>query len=100
MDEHVYDELRATIKRTAVEVPGILGTEKCFIRKAGMYYHIDLHARVDGDLSVREGHSLSHALKDHLARTHPELSHILIHIEPCENLPDKTDATETSGNKQ
>ena len=100
MDEHVYDELRATIKRTAVEVPGILGTEKCFIRKAGMYYHIDLHARVDGNLSVRDGHTLSHALKDHLAETHPELSHILIHIEPCETPTKEIDFNSSTAGKE
>jgi divalent metal cation (Fe/Co/Zn/Cd) transporter len=64
-------------------VDGILGTEKCYIRKAGMKYHVDLHARVDGDISVRDGHSLAHRLKDHLERELPGLGHVLIHIEPC-----------------
>ncbi|MBC6994890.1 cation diffusion facilitator family transporter [Neolewinella lacunae] len=82
MDEHLYDDLLEEIREEATQVPGILGTEKCFIRKAGMKYHVDLHAIVDGSISVKEGHELSHRLKDHLRRELPSLGHVLIHIEP------------------
>lgn len=82
MDEHLYEDLVENIRTKSLEVPGILGTEKCFIRKAGMLYHTDLHAIVDGDLSVSEGHELAHKLKDALQEEIPELGQILIHIEP------------------
>ncbi len=84
MDEHRYDNLVDQVRKVSLEVPGILGTEKCFVRKAGMRYHVDLHARVNGDISVREGHDLSHRLKDHLRSQIPGLGHVLIHTEPCE----------------
>lgn len=51
-------------------------------RKAGTKYHVDLHAIVDGDISVKAGHNISHQLKDHLRTAIPNLGHILIHIEP------------------
>lgn len=82
MDEHVYDELIGEIRKVAVSVEGILGTEKCFIRKAGMKYHVDLHAIVDANISVKEGHDLAHKLKDTLREEIPELGHVLIHVEP------------------
>lgn len=82
MDENNYEELTEEIRNIAAKVPGIKGTEKCYIRKAGMKYHVDLHANVDGDLSVREGHDIAHDLKDTLKIKLPELGHILIHIEP------------------
>ena len=82
MDEHVYDDLIEDIRKKSLEVDGILGTEKCFIRKAGMQYHVELHAIVDGDISVTKGHSLSHKLKDNLKKEIPNLGQILIHIEP------------------
>jgi cation diffusion facilitator family transporter len=84
MDEHRYDDLVAQVRKEALEVPGVLGTEKCFVRKAGMRYYIDLHARVDGNISVREGHDIAHRLKDHLGSQIPGLGHVLIHIEPSE----------------
>ncbi len=82
MDEHLYDDLIEEIRKVALEVDGIVGTEKCFIRKAGMKYHVDLHAIVDGDISVKEGHLLAHNLQDALQKDIPELGHVLIHIEP------------------
>ena len=82
MDEHVYDDLQEEVKTIAVSVDGILDTEKCFIRKAGLTYHIDLHAVVDGTISVSAGHELAHQLKDTLMARIPNLGHVLIHIEP------------------
>jgi cation diffusion facilitator family transporter len=82
MDEHLYDDLIAEIRKVALEVDGIIGTEKCFIRKAGMQFHVDLHAIVDGDISVKQGHLFAHNLQDALQHRIPELGHVLIHIEP------------------
>ena len=82
MDEHMYDDLLEEIREKSIQVDGILDTEKCFIRKAGMVYHIELHAIVDGNISVKEGHHISHILKDYLIRNIPNLGHVIIHIEP------------------
>lgn len=82
MDENNHEELIEKIRAIAIEVKGVKGTEKCFIRKAGMDYHVDLHALVDGDLTVKEGHRISHLLKDKLQKEIPEIGHLLIHIEP------------------
>ena len=84
MDEHLYDDLIEEIRKESVKVEKVIDTEKCFIRKAGMIYHVDLHAIVDGKLSVKEGHDIAHQLKDHLHTHLPNLGHVLIHIEPDE----------------
>ena len=82
MDEHLNDDLIEEIRKVSYQVEGIIDTEKCFIRKAGMKYHVDLHAIVDGTISVKEGHDLAHKLKDTLRTEIPELGHVLIHVEP------------------
>ncbi len=82
MDEHLYDDLVDEIRKIAITVDGIIGTEKCFVRKAGMKYHVDLHAIVDATITVKEGHDLAHLLKDTLRHEIPELGHVLIHVEP------------------
>lgn len=82
MDEHLYDDLITEIRKVSANVDGIIDTEKCYIRKAGMKYHVDLHAVVDATISVKEGHELSHKLQDALKEDIPELGHVLIHIEP------------------
>lgn len=82
MDEQLYDDLIEEIRIKSLEVEGVLGTEKCFIRKSGMKFHVDLHAIVDGTISVKSGHDISHHLKDYLRSELSNLGHVLIHIEP------------------
>jgi cation diffusion facilitator family transporter len=82
MDEHLHDEVLEQIRLKSLEVNGIIGTEKCFIRKTGMSYHIDLHATVDGTITVKKGHDISHKLKDHLMKTIDNIDNVLVHIEP------------------
>jgi cation diffusion facilitator family transporter len=84
MDEHLNGDLITTIRKVAQQVDGIVNTEKCFIRKTGMKYHVELHAIVNSAITVKEGHELAHVLKDTLREEIPELGHVLIHIEPTE----------------
>jgi cation diffusion facilitator family transporter len=84
MDEHRYDNLIEDIRKVALTVDGVIATEKCFIRKSGMVYHVDLHATVDANITVKHGHDISHRLKDKLRNDLPQLGHVLIHIEPNE----------------
>lgn len=83
MDEHVHEDLVLQIRMIAVEVEGVKGTEKCLVRKAGTRYHVDLHASVDGTISVAKGHEIAHRLKDTLRSRLPQLADVLVHVEPC-----------------
>jgi divalent metal cation (Fe/Co/Zn/Cd) transporter len=47
-----------------------------------MKYHLELHAIVDANISVKEGHRLAHNLEDALRKERPDFGRILIHIEP------------------
>ena len=82
MDEHLYEDLVKSIRQFSLKVEGVLATEKCFVRKAGLKYHVDLHATVDAKITVKEGHDIAHRLKDILRKELPQLGHVLIHIEP------------------
>ncbi len=84
MDEQMHDELVSSIRHVALTVEGIKGTEKCFVRKAGFHYHVDLHALVDGQISVQEGHALAHVLERELRKQLLNIGHVNIHIEPEE----------------
>lgn len=82
MDEHINDNIIIEIRNIAKGVEGVLDTEKCFARKTGMKYYIDLHVKVDGEISVKNGHRISHNLKDKIIEKMPEINNVLIHIEP------------------
>lgn len=85
MDEQRHHELVNDVRKISLTVKGIKATEKCYIRKSGMKFHIDLHAMVNGNISVTEGHRLAHELKDALVEKMPNIDNVLIHIEPFEN---------------
>ena len=84
MDEHLYDDLVDEIRKVSLTCAGVVATEKCFVRKAGMKYHVELHAIVQADITVKFGHEIAHNLKDTLLNDIPQLGHVLIHIEPTE----------------
>lgn len=84
MDEQLYDDLIIEIREKSTEVQGVLDTEKCFIRKSGMKFHVDLHVIVNHKITVKSGHDIAHKLKDYLRKKIPNLEHVLIHIEPNE----------------
>ena len=84
MDEHLYDDLVADIRKVSLSCAGVVATEKCFVRKAGMKYHVELHAIVQADITVKYGHKIAHNLKDTLLNDIPQLGHVIIHIEPTE----------------
>jgi divalent metal cation (Fe/Co/Zn/Cd) transporter len=82
MDEHTHDDIVNKIREISSKTEGIIGTEKCFVRKTGMQFHIDLHITVDSKISVKEGHEISHKLKNILKEEMKEISNVLIHVEP------------------
>lgn len=82
MDENTYSELISEIRKISLTVDGVMGTEKCYVRKVGLNYLVDLHAVVDENFTVRKGHEISHHLKDTLQKQLPEIGNVLVHIEP------------------
>lgn len=86
MDTAPPHEVEEAVRREAKEVPGVVDIEKCRVRKSGLAYLVDIHVEVDGDISVRGGHAIAHAVKDQLLRR-PELNVLdaLVHIEPARN---------------
>lgn len=75
-------ELGADVRVVALQVPGVLDLDKCFVRKMGFEYYVDLHIIVDRNLPVWEGHEIAHAVKETLRTAHPTIADVLVHIEP------------------
>lgn len=82
LDEDLDPSLNERVRELAAEIDGVTNVEKCHTRKMGVLNHADLHIWVDGNLSVTEGHTISHAVKDHIQNTLPQFIEVMIHIEP------------------
>jgi cation diffusion facilitator family transporter len=83
MDTAPPQQLEQEIRVTAAAVPGVLALDKCRVRKMGLDLFVDLHVEVDETLTVREGHTIAHAVKDALRSANPAIVDVLIHIEPA-----------------
>jgi cation diffusion facilitator family transporter len=84
MDAQVSPDAEKTVLAITCAVPGVISAEKCRIRKSGLSYIADLHIRVGGDISVREGHAISHQVKDLLMASDLPLEDVTVHVEPEE----------------
>ena len=82
MDVSASPEIVQQVQATAMKVRGVKSVEKCRIRKVGLHLSMDIHVRVDGDLSVRDGHEISHQVKDRLLASQHRINDVTIHIEP------------------
>lgn len=78
--------LEAKVRTVAGHVEGVIGLDKCFVRKMGLSYYVDLHIVVDGRMTVREGHRIAHAVEDKVLASLPQISEVLVHVEPEEEL--------------
>lgn len=82
MDKAQPQELVNEIAQIAKSVEGVEEIEKCFVRKMGFDYFVDIHVEVSGDLPVREGHRIAHEVKDAIMAQKPAVYDVLTHIEP------------------
>jgi len=83
LDTAPRGEIIESIRRAARSVSGVIDLDKCFVRKMGVSYYVDLHVLVNGNISVHEGHKLAHRVKDAIRATDPRIADVLVHIEPA-----------------
>lgn len=86
LDTAPSPEVEQRVRGVARAVPAVLGLEKCFVRKVGFRYYVDLHVVVRGDLTVREGHNIAHDVEDRVLERVARVSAVMVHIEPEEEL--------------
>ena len=83
MDTMPGERLMDQIRQVATAVPGVRGVEKCFARKTGLKYHVDLHLEVDPDMTVRESHELGHDVRTRILEKLDWVADVLVHVEPA-----------------
>lgn len=83
LDTAPRGEIVERVRAAAAGVPGVLKIDKCFVRKMGLEFYVDLHVGVNETISVRAGHSLAHQVKDAIRRTDARIADVLVHIEPA-----------------
>ena len=83
MDAAPRGQIVDLVRDAARSVPGVRDVEKSFVRKMGLSFYADLHVKVDGDISVRDGHRIAHEVKQAIQQTDSRIADVLVHIEPA-----------------
>jgi cation diffusion facilitator family transporter len=82
MDTMPEPALLQQIRSSALSVPGALGVEKCYARKTGLKYHVDLHLEVDPSMTVRRSHDIAEQVRTKIRRDLDWVADVLVHVEP------------------
>jgi cation diffusion facilitator family transporter len=83
MDTAPGGKIVRSIHAVASSVPGVVEVEKCYARKMGLDYYVDLHVGVNGNISVHEGHEIAHRVKSAIQQSDSRVADVLVHIEPA-----------------
>ena len=86
LDTAPRGEIVDVVRDAARSVPGVIDLEKLFIRKMGLSFYVDLHVKVDGEISVREGHRIAHEVKRAIQESDRRIADVLVHVEPATGL--------------
>ena len=84
MDTAPTGKIVGSILAVANSVPGVVEVEKCYARKMGVDYYVDLHVGVDGNISVHEGHHIAHRVKSAIQQSDSRIADVLVHVEPAQ----------------
>jgi cation diffusion facilitator family transporter len=85
MDRAPGLELEQSTRAIAESVAGVECVEKCFIRKMGHQFYVDMHIEVDPKMTVQRAHEIAHEVKDTIRQRLPRVRDVLIHIEPAKD---------------
>ena len=83
LDTAPRGEIVGIVRNAARSVSNVVEIEKPIIRKMGLSYYVDLHVKVNGEISVREGHHIAHEVKSAIQKSDPRIADVLVHIEPA-----------------
>lgn len=82
MDAAPSREIVLNVEKIATTVEQVQRVEKCYVRKMGFDFYVDIHIEVDANLSVAEGHRIAHLVKDAILESDLRVVNVMVHVEP------------------
>ena len=86
MDTAPSGDIVTNVRKVATMVPNVLGVDKCFVRKMGFDYFVDIHIWVDGEMSVSKGHEVASHVRQAIQDSDKRTTDVLVHVEPDEQI--------------
>jgi cation diffusion facilitator family transporter len=95
MDRMPGQDIVDPIRAAALGVAGVSAIEKLHVRKAGMAYRVTVHVQADGAMPLDAAHALGGRVKRAICARSPQVSSVLVHMEPYDGHGPEPRATPT-----
>ena len=82
MEQSLPDAVEEEMLQMVGAIPGVVEPHNLRTRRIGNHYAIELHIRMDGDISLRESHDKAYEVEDMLRNRYGEDTHVAVHVEP------------------
>lgn len=82
MEKSLPDEVEKEIEQALLSFPGVSEPHHLRTRRIGSYYAIEVHVRMDGNITLEEAHVTATAIEHRLKDIFGEGTLINIHVEP------------------
>ena len=82
MEQSLPDAVEEEMLQMVEAIPGVVEPHDLRTRRIGNHYAIELHIRMDGDMSLRESHDKASEVEDMLRNRYGKDTHVAVHVEP------------------
>jgi len=96
MEKAIGTEELAALESIVRGVEEVKRIDRIRAREHGQYIIIDLRVGVDGQMTIQQGHDVIRKIKKAILSTHPNVSEVMIHLNPWYPGAPKADKTEVS----
>ena len=76
------DNMEKEMLNMVSALPGVVEPHNLRTRRLGNHYAIELHIRMDGDITLREAHDKASEVERMLRERYGEETHVAVHVEP------------------
>lgn len=81
-----------SIRQTLIDTPGVESLHELRTRRMAHRGLVDAHILVNSRISVSEGHSIAERARSRVLQHHPEITDVLVHVDPEDDTDHDTNA--------
>lgn len=82
LEKSLPADVEDRIQKTILSFPGVSSPHHLRTRRIGNHYAIEVHVRMDGNISLEDAHSTATAIENKLREQFGKGTHVGIHVEP------------------
>ena len=82
MEQSLPEKIENEILQMVADLPGVTDPHNLRTRRIGNHYAIEIHIRMDGNITLREAHDKATEIEELLKKQYGSETHVAVHVEP------------------